>query len=919
VAAALTLPPLCSAAELSNEVVVTWPQASKPAAQLTRSVPRPSEARASEAAPAPAEPTQQTAPNDGPQPPPASPGNPTQIPTGVPPGFEADAQIETVFDVDFQGRSVGSFTGRLANGVFRFTTPAAVAAALGDDVNKVEALTLLGQSLSSNESLRCLPGQTQNCDLLPVGTSGIIVNPDSFRVHLFLGREFFLETRAAPRVLGEPVSGPSLIQGALVTASTDLKQKGLTHVGATFDTEASLGRTSLVSQVSGDDITGFQLQQGYLQHVRANWLASAGLLTSQSQTVLTSVRYVGADVSSQQTSTLINPNQGTPLDVVLPRKARVELYANGTLVSAQEYDGGLQLLDTGLLPTGSYTVRIIARDGATVLLDQTRPFTRAGNLPPPGKFVFDFAAGERVSDFFTSPTGDLTANGNDARSRFIPQPTGEKYLRGQLSHRIGAASAATLNVFLLGSNVYSEVSFQTYRGLFNGLVGAAADTHGDYSLLVTGGAFLGKFTFALSARVTRTPYLYGPQAIGSLQDVRYLPFGPTGESIYGSTSFPLLKGTLSLTASYAHQASLPNSEATVQYSVGLRYDRSVQVPRLGSGLLSVYASASSIQTLVGLKLSFFTHLDRQTSMDYSIGGEYAQSRDSSVRQGGAPVGSVDISRAASIGPADVVGVLSASNDSQQTSVQAEGQALSRWGSAQLTAGYQTSAGGAASAPLTVNIQSGFVVSGGDVKFGLRSPGQAIILAEIERPPRAVVAPDMSAGESPAPGTPAPTAAGPRSPLVASGSYRVSIDGQTFDSINVGEKVAVPVGPYRQYRVTLQALGAPTYDFDLTPREVPVYPGNVIVLRWKAKHVTTIFGRLVDQAGRPLSSARIDAGTDTTVTDAEGYFVVTGPDDGDVQPRLANGQACKAIALSHLHGSVDRGDLLKVGDVVCQAQ
>ena len=117
-------------------------------------------------------------------------------------------------------------------------------------------------------------------------------------------------------------------------------------MGATFNNEASWGRTAIVSQISGDDTTGFQLQQGYIQHVRNSWLASGGLLTSQNQVTLTNLRFYGGDISSYQTSTVNNPNQGTPIDIVLPRHARVELYANGTLISAREYDGGLQLLDT---------------------------------------------------------------------------------------------------------------------------------------------------------------------------------------------------------------------------------------------------------------------------------------------------------------------------------------------------------------------------------------------------------------------------------------------------------------------------------------------------------------------------------------------------------------------------------------------
>ena len=107
-----------------------------------------------ESAPPPSAP-----PGSPPQPPKATPSESTPIETGVPAGFESDTSISTVFDVDFQGVSVGSFQGVLASGVFRFADPAAVVVALDGKVNRDVALKLLSESLNSNESLRCIGNQ----------------------------------------------------------------------------------------------------------------------------------------------------------------------------------------------------------------------------------------------------------------------------------------------------------------------------------------------------------------------------------------------------------------------------------------------------------------------------------------------------------------------------------------------------------------------------------------------------------------------------------------------------------------------------------------------------------------------------------------------------------------------------------------
>jgi hypothetical protein len=852
---------------------------------------------------------------------PATPGARTQpIPSGVPAGFEADTSFETVFDVDFQGVRIGSFKGTLANGVFRFSNPAAVVATLGDKVDRPKALALVSQGMNSNEAFRCVPGQKTNCDLLPPGISGVIVDPETFRVDLFLGREFLVATKAGPRLLPDPISGPSLVQGVMLAVSSDLIDQSGVHAGATLNTAASLGRNAFISQIAAGDQQGFQADQMYLQRVQGGWRAAAGLMTSPSESVLTNFNFVGADWASFQPTSLDNPNAGTPLDVLLPRHARVELYANGTLVSAQQYDGGLQLIDTSLLPTGSYNVRIIARDGSTVILDQTRPFTKAPNLPPTGKFVFDLAAGERVVDSFTTPIQTAALPGGDiiqsARQPFFPQTTGELVFRALAGHRVGGASALTADILVVGSNVYPEVSFQTYWRSFTGLLGVSVDTHGDYAALASGTALWHGASFNISLRSSD----FQPDA-AQLVDLKYTPYQLPGQSIYGSVTVPVGKGSLALTASYQHNDRTLLGATQDQYLYGLQYQRSMDLPRLGTALFTVGATTSQSESLVGFSFSFFKRIDRQTSLNYALGAEDIQAKDPSVVSGGGPTVSVDLSRTAEIAGADVIGDLSASTDPEQSHVQGEAQVFSDVGSAQLTANYQYNRVGGSSAPVTLNAETGFAVGGGEAKFGLRAPGQAVLLADIDR--EAPVPQPLPSSSDQAPtAVPGPSKSGSAGAAqrdagsVASGSYRIMIDGQAYDPIDVGQRVAVGMNPYKDYSVTLQAVGAPTYDLDLLPKDMPIYPGNVVVVHWKAKHVVTMYGRLVDEAGEPLANARIDAGSDTTLTDDGGYFVITGPLDGKLVTRTFAGGGCKALPIAGLSGAAAPGLLLKVGDIVC---
>ena len=107
--------------------------------------------------------------------------------------------------------------------------------------------------MNSNESYRCLSDKKANCDLLPAGVSGVIVYPKAFRADLFLSRDYLMASQSGPRLLPDPISGPPLVQSALLAVSSDLIAQPSVHVGATFNTAASLGRNAFISEIIAGD------------------------------------------------------------------------------------------------------------------------------------------------------------------------------------------------------------------------------------------------------------------------------------------------------------------------------------------------------------------------------------------------------------------------------------------------------------------------------------------------------------------------------------------------------------------------------------------------------------------------------------------------------------------------------------------
>src|SRR3546814_212760 len=203
------------------------------------------------------------------------------------------------------------------------------------------------------------------------------------------------------------------------------------------------------------DSEAFRAQQFYAQRIWANRRAAVGLMQDYQSAVFTNYRMVGGEFGSFY-GTLLDPTNdtATPLEVLLPQRAQVEIYRDAVLMSAARYEAGLQLLNTTALPEGSYSVRIVARDGDRVLLDQTRSFSKIGNLVPPGKTAFRIRIGERAEDNLLNADGRVGPG-------FLPKRTGELVLSASAQRRLGSAMAGSVTVPSFDSDRKSAVYGQS--------------------------------------------------------------------------------------------------------------------------------------------------------------------------------------------------------------------------------------------------------------------------------------------------------------------------------------------------------------------------------------------------------------------------------------------------------------------------
>lgn len=826
-----------------------------------------------------------------------------KVRTGIPKGFDdLGVEVRTMFDLTFQDRRVGSFAAILKDGTLTFENPGAIADALGEGVDTEAAKQFLSQPLLANEQFRCRPGQLPGggCGVLPAGTAGVIVNGDTFGVTLFLSRDMLRSRVVEVRELAPPMSGPSLIQNIRFSAASI--DGGDISYGGTLSTVASIGRTALVAQSTLSSYGGLRAEEGYVQHLWSERRAAAGLMQDYQTLTLNSYRMVGAELGSFY-GTLVDPanDTATPIEVLLPRRAQVELYRFGVLVSSGLYDAGLQLIDTRALPDGTYDVRVVVRNGGQVLLDQIRPFSRVNSAVPPGKLGFRIRAGQRVRDTF------LSSAFADADAGFLPRTTDELILSGSVQHRLNRAISGGLTATSFGSRVFGEATLEVNQGRIGGVAGVGGGSGGAYAIMVGGNLQFSLFSLNITARRMKAEDDLSGGFPALLRD-RYQPFFRSQDSVFGSIQTVVLGGSLNLTGSYTRAPGLPT-----RYNTGLQYTRQMRIPLVGNALLTAGVARSDLDTRAGITFSFFRRIDAKTSGTFSAGGQqvWNTSREGG-REGFSPVADASLTRTERLGSTDLIGELGAANDADFTLAVTRVRALSSLGNADAAAQWQSRAYGGSSWTYQANGETGFAIGGGAAKIGLRTPAQSMVLLDIAR--SGSIRSDAEVPE--ADGAAARTTGSTSGALVAEGGYRVMIDGRPADFIEPGSRVALGVQPLKEYRISLRPEGAPQFDLDATERTVVVYPGNVVRVGFEAQRIVSIFGRVVDAAGKGLAGGRVEAGTDLAIADDRGYFTVSAPLSSRLTIQTNAGEPCLQRPIASLVDADDPTLLHRLGQLTC---
>jgi hypothetical protein len=130
-------------------------------------------------------------------------------------------------------------------------------------------------------------------------------------------------------------------------------------------------------------------------------------------------------------------------------------------------------------------------------------------------------------------------------------------------------------------------------------------------------------------------------------------------------------------------------------------------------------------------------------------------------------------------------------------------------------------------------------------------------------------------------------------------------------VPIGTRYFVPLQYYRRYNIQLHVLGGAPVEFSDPAREIVLYPGNVPILRWEAKGLVAVFGRVMiaDVPSGAEIELRSSRGRDRTTNG--GYFTLDANEGEEISVLNGNIALC-TIPL----GTIMAEDVVDLGDVDC---
>jgi hypothetical protein len=735
-------------------------------------------------------------------------------PSRVPPGFESLLEPQTtIVDVYFAGEFVDAQLATFTNGEIRFSDPNKIVEKIPTLLDPQAVQNAMTGGIPTHTELVCYYSGQDNCGDLEPGIAGVIFNDGIFRADLFINNQYLSISNIAHRKFLPASDGDlSWLQtiNAAYSGSRDDESDILNlNSGSTFAFREN--RFQIISNYEND--RDFAVDTAAF---RRDWHGKeyqAGYFRSNSGNFqfMGDAPIRGLRVASTlDTREDLRQSAGNSIQVFLPTRSEVSLYKDDRLLSSRIYDAGNQELDTSQLPGGAYDVTIRIRDSAGVVEEETRFYVKSSLLPPADQALYFVEAGELLDpedDKGLASGDDLSLLRAGYHARFGDQFA---YLAG-LS-QIEDHSNLEIGASYLGRYVNIDI------GGFSGndsRRGARFDFRGNYA---------GLYFNANYRRIWNDNF--DP-------DDRSDFTGESSTQSFVSLTTQLPLGRIELSGRLNRRSGDSTETYTTRY----------EFPRLRVGPSEFYMGVQLSQE-EGINTGLFTlemrlngdHVTGQIRPEYAYQSESDNFDETNDWQSSGIVSwqDRDIWQ-----DQDLRLDLRARDQFDQQSIGTEMDLITQSGRLRLQA-EKIDQDGRELTRYTGNGFTSFMVNSQHAKLGGRDQSQSALLIAIT-------------GE------------------VKDARFDIIVDGNVRAVGYAGKITALNLRPFETYSVQLRQQGASFVEYEEQPRQVTLYPGNVITLNWQVAELDIIFGRVLDQNNQAVENALISGITGVATTDDVGLF------------------------------------------------
>ncbi|WP_444891239.1 TcfC E-set like domain-containing protein [Microbulbifer sp. DLAB2-AA] len=373
--------------------------------------------------------------------------------TSAPEGFDSLTEPQQLLvDLYYGGRQIGAAPITVDPTHIQFDEPEQLLPLLPKLLDRKTVIAALADPLPRNSQYLCRSSWQRKCGYLAPEQVAVIYDENRYRLDLFFSAKLLPQEAA----ISDPYLPASTSEFSIVQNLS----------GAWSGVESNLGENSHNATLNGNTIISFgesalhvQWSAATAQHNQISALHwsrdyrgraySIGLLQPQG-----GWHYFGNHSSlyglemrsSQLSRTDIKYRQGSPLEINMPVRGRVEIYRDQRLIHTEMLEAGNRLLNTSTLPHGSYEIEVRTFDEmGRSLHSHSEFFTKDSLLPAPGEWSWNFYAGQPANNYSNYQTlperyQDVLAQGSIARR-----------LSGNLGFFASAASTREQQLYEIGA------------------------------------------------------------------------------------------------------------------------------------------------------------------------------------------------------------------------------------------------------------------------------------------------------------------------------------------------------------------------------------------------------------------------------------------------------------------------------------